>query len=204
MRTEETTTHDPERRRRRAGFIVLPAALLASSVVVWRASYAAFSATTNNGVNNWQAGSVSLKDDDNGVAMFNALNIKPGDTGTNCIAVTYTGSLAGSVKLYMQGYATTNALANNMTVTVDQGTGGGFGTCAGFAADAGGPIYTGSLANLAATRTNFANGAGTFGVTGTPPESKVYRFVWTLNAAAPSSVQGGTAQGTFVWEVQNA
>ncbi|MFN8148083.1 MAG: hypothetical protein U0R76_11525 [Candidatus Nanopelagicales bacterium] len=133
--------------RRRAIRAVAPVAgLLAAGLLVWQGSYAAFSATTANGANNWAAGSVSLTDDDAAVAMFSTALVtpagaqdtkalKPGDTRTNCIKVTNNGTLAGPVKLYVQTYAQTAGLGDNLTVTVEQGTGTAataFGNCTGF------------------------------------------------------------------------
>ena len=69
-------------------------AVLASGGLVWQSSYSAFSATTSNPTNNWSAGTVALSDDDSNTAMFTASNLKPGATGTKCIAVTSTGSRA--------------------------------------------------------------------------------------------------------------
>src|SRR5262245_56233961 len=92
----------------------VPMAVLASGGLVWQSSYSAFSATTSNPTNNWTAGTVALSDDDSNTAMFTASNLKPGATGTKCIAVTSTGSLASTVKLYGTSYATTNALAPNL------------------------------------------------------------------------------------------
>src|SRR4051794_4529260 len=69
----------------------VPAAVLASGALVWQSSYSAFSATTSNPTNNWTAGTVALADDDSNTALFTATNLKPGSTGTKCIAVTSTG-----------------------------------------------------------------------------------------------------------------
>ena len=54
-----------------------------------------FSATTQNAGNEISTGSVALSDNDNGSAMFNITNAKPGDSWTRCIKVTYAGSLPG-------------------------------------------------------------------------------------------------------------
>ena len=43
---------------------------------------------------------------------------KPGATGAKCIAVTSTGSLASTVKLYGTSYATTNALEGLKVVEI--------------------------------------------------------------------------------------
>ena len=58
--------------------------------------------------------------------MFTASNLKPGATGTKCIVVTSTGSLASTVKLYGTSYATTKALADNINLKVEEGTGATF------------------------------------------------------------------------------
>ena len=74
-----------------AAWIAIPAALVASGIVVSTASYSAFSSTTVNPTSNWTAGTVALTDDDSNTALFTATNLKPGQTGSNCIAVTGTG-----------------------------------------------------------------------------------------------------------------
>ena len=109
----------------------IPAAVIASGGLVWASSYSAFSATTASPTNNWTSGTVALADDDANTALFTASNLKPGATGAQCITVTSTGSLASTVKLYGTNYATTNDFASQLTLTVQQGTGGSFGTWPG-------------------------------------------------------------------------
>jgi hypothetical protein len=178
------------------------AGVAASAAVVWHSSYSAFSATTVNPTNNWAAGNIALTDDDSNTAMFTASNIKPTSTGTKCIAVTSNGTLASTVKLYGTTYSTTNALASSLNLTVKEGTGGGFSSCTGFTA--GATLFTGTLAGFAAASTNFSNGVGTWAPTGTPPESKTYQFVWTLDPNTPNTAQSGTAAIGFTWEAQNS
>ncbi|HWH97378.1 MAG TPA: hypothetical protein VNS80_03345 [Pseudolysinimonas sp.] len=197
-------------RRPRAGnlvnWIALPAAILISGATIGTASYAAFSATTATPTSNWAAGTVALSDDDSATALFTASNLAPGSTGTRCIAVTSTGSLASAVRLYGTGATTTNALSSNITLVVTQGTGGSFaGGCTGFVPlVTGSAIYTGSLADFGTTATNYATGLGSWAPTGTAPETRVFRFVYTLDAAAPNTTQGGTAALGFTWEAQNS
>ncbi|GGL05182.1 hypothetical protein JOE58_003195 [Curtobacterium luteum] len=193
------------RAARLAAWIAVPAALVASGVVVSTASYSAFSATTVNPTSNWTAGTVALSDDDANTALFTVTGLKPGSTGTNCIAVTSTGSLPSTVKLYGTNAATTNALATNINLTVEQGTGGGFGSCTGFTAAAtSGTLYTGTVGGFGSTSTNFASGIGTWAPTGTASETRVYRFTYTVPTSAPNSIQGGTAALGFTWEAQNS
>jgi hypothetical protein len=183
--------------------VSVPLALVASGAMVWHASYSAFSSTTSNPTNNWAAGTVALADDDSNTAMFNASSLKPGSTGSKCIAVTSTGSLPSAVKLYGTSYATTNALAANITLTVDEGTGGTFaGGCAGFTSSS--QVYNGLLSAFGTGKTNYATGVGSWAPTGSASETKVYKFVYTVSSSTPDTAQGGTAAIGFTWEAQNS
>ena len=189
------------RTRMVARYAAVPVALLLSSLFVWRASYAASSATTSNGPNNWTAGAVSLSDDDTGSAMFTASDLKPGDTGSRCIVVTYGGSVASAVKLYA---SKTGTLGQYLDLTVQEGTGGSYATgnpCSSFTST--GTLYTGTVDGFAASSTNFASGVGTFAPTSNG-QTKAYRFTYTLQAATPGSAQGTTAGATFTWEAQSS
>jgi hypothetical protein len=172
--------------------------VVGSGSLVWTASQAAFSDTTDNPTNTWNAGTVILTDDDNGTAMFTATNLKPGSTATKCLAVTYTGTLTATIKLYAT--TTTGTLMPYLDLVIDEGPTGTFASCTGFTTAA--TPYTGTLDTFRTTSTNYATGVGTF-TNATNPTTKTYRITWTLNANTPDSVQGGTATTTFVWEAQN-
>jgi hypothetical protein len=180
----------------------VPLAVLASGGLVWQSSYSAFSATTANPTNNWTSGTVALADDDSNTAMFTASNLKPGATGTKCIAVTSTGSLASTVKLYGTSYSTTNGLAPNITLTVEEGTGATTASCAGFTG--GTTLYSGALSTFGTTKTNFATGVSSWAPTGSGSDTKSYRITYTLSASTPDTAQGGTAALGFTWESQNS
>src|SRR4051795_1487861 len=134
----------------------IPLAVLASGGLVWQSSYSAFSATTSNPTSNWTAGTVALSDDDSNTALFTASNLKPGATGTKCLVVTSTGSLASTVKLYGTAYATTKSLADNINLKVEEGTGGSNSNCPGFTA--GSTIYDGTPSAFGTGKTDFASG----------------------------------------------
>lgn len=190
-----------------ATFAVIPAAVIAAGVAVSTASYSAFSATTNDSANNWSMGTVALNNDATNGALFSASNLKPGSTGTNCIAVTSSGSLPSAVKLYATNVQQTNALASYVTLQVTQGTGGGYGTCSGFTASSGadGSLYNDSLASFATTHTNYATGIGTWKPAGgTKPESRTFQITYTVSPDAPSSLMGAAASLGFTWEAQNS
>ena len=180
----------------------IPVALVASGALVWQSSYSAFSASTSNPDSNWTAGSVAISDDDSNTAMFNATALKPGATGTKCIAVTSNGTLPSTVKLYGTSYATTNGLAPNINLVVEEGTGATTGSCAGFTG--GSTVYSGALSAFGTTKTSFATGVGSWAPAGAGSETKSYRITYTLSASTPDSAQGGTATLGFTWESQNS
>lgn len=191
------------RAARLTAWIGIPVALVASGVVVSTASYSAFSAETVNPTSNWSAGSVALSDDDNGSALFTATGLKPGSEGSKCIAVTSTGSLASTVKLYGTNPVTTKDLASNISIIIEQGTGGGSGSCSGFTAAAT-PAYTGTLAGFGSAATGFSTGVGSWAPTGTASDTKVYKVSYAVPSTAPSTVMGGTASIGLTWEAQNS
>src|SRR4051812_14821352 len=176
--------------------IVVLLAVLGSGTMVWRASDAAFSATTSNSPNSWSAGQVAITDDDSTAAMFNVSGLKPGSTGFKCIAVTYTGNIASSVKLYATGY--TGTLGTYLNLTIETSTVGSFSSCGAFSSPT--TIYNGTLAGFVAASTSFGTGVGVF-TPASNPTTLVYRFTYTLqddnNAKNLSSTCG------FTWEAQN-
>ena len=192
-----TDNQTPRRSRRAMAYraIAMVASLGFVSVLVMTSSRAAFVDTTDNTSNQFSAGTVVLNDDDAGSVLFNVNNLAPTENRTNCITVSYTGSLAANVHLYG---AASGSLAQYLDVVIDVGTGGSYNNCAGFTS--GGTLYTGTLANFAATRTNFANGlAGWNGATN--PSSRTYRIAVTLQDN--NAAQGLSATADFTWEAQN-
>ena len=184
--------------RKRAGWKVgvLAATVLLTTALILTASFAAFSDTTDNSGNTWSAGTVVLTDDDAGSAMFIVSDMAPLATVTECIVVTYSGSLLpADVNLY--GVSGGTGLDVYLDVTVEEGSGGIFGNCAGFTPTS--TIFTGTLTSFAATHTNFATGAGAWNPAANP-ESRTYRFTVTLQDN--NLAQGLNATATFTWEAQ--
>lgn len=192
-----TENQTPRRSRRAMAYraIAMVASLAFVSVLVMTSSRAAFVDTTDNTSNQFSAGTVVLNDDDAGSVLFNVNNLAPAQNRTNCITVSYTGSLAANVHLYG---AASGSLAQYLDVVIDVGTGGSYNNCTGFTS--GSTLYTGTLANFAATRTNFVNGlAGWNGATN--PSSRTYRISVTLQDN--NAAQGLSATADFTWEAQN-
>ena len=172
--------------------------LLGSGMMVWHGSAAVFSSTTSNAANSWTLGSVTLADDDTGSAMFSATGLVPSSTGSNCIAVTYSGTVATTVKLYASASADASSVAQYLDLTIVEGTGGGFGSCGSFVA--GSTIYSGTLATFTSTKTAYASGVGTWAPSSSA--TKVYKITYTLNASVPSAKQAAVTTATFQWEAQ--
>lgn len=198
----------PTRRARLAGAGALLTGLAVSAVLVWQASYSAFSTTTSNPTNNWTAGQLALVDDDSNTALFTVTGMKPGDTGSKCIVVTSNSDVSSTVKMYSTSFAQTKTVADNMTLTVTQGTSSSTGgVCTSFVADAGGTnTTTGTLTAFSSARTNYSNGFGTWAPAAGTNVKKTYKIDWAFNNAgnqtATDAMQGGTAAIGFTWEAQ--
>ncbi|MBB3326037.1 M73 family metallopeptidase [Microlunatus antarcticus] len=195
----------PSRRAvRRSRWLVWPVSALLALGVVGQASYSAFSARTSIPSNSLAAGTVVLGDDDSGSALFSATGLKPGASGSRCVAVTSTGSLASSVKLYATDVAGTKSLATYLGWTVTQGTGGTYSTCSGFTAlSSGSSVYSGTLAGFTGSATTYGSGLGTSSPTGSASETRTFQFTYTVSTTIPDSAQGGTATFGLTWEAQN-
>lgn len=200
----------PSRRLGRVLTLVLiPTTLVITGALVTTLSYSAFSASTVDSGNSWAAGQVTLADDDSGTAMFAASGLKPGDTGSRCIAVTSSGTVPSVVKLYGTGHATTRALSDYLTIDVTQGTGGSFaGGCAGFSpAPSNAVVYSGTLAAFAASATDYGHGlpgSAAWAPSGSSSETRVFRFAYTLSSSTPNTAEGGTSTIGFTWEAQSS
>jgi hypothetical protein len=181
-----------------------PIAVLLAGTLVWQGSNAAFTAETHNNSNSWNAGSVTLSNDAGG-AMFALTNLTPGATGSKCIVVTATSTVTGVVKTYVQAL-TAGGLENNITVSIQQGTGGSFADCAGFSATA--TVAAQPLATLFASNGTYGNGVLPWSK-GTGAQSKTYMFTWLFDTTGLTQTQIDALQGTsvsanFEWELQNS
>jgi hypothetical protein len=196
--TRRALRRAPERGRRRtvAAVVGVVLGLVVSGLLVWRGTSAVFSSTTADGPNSFTLGSVTLSDDDTGSALFSAAGLVPGSTGSNCIAVSYTGTVATSVKLYAGASSDASGVAQYVDLTIEQGTGGGYGSCGGFGSPT--TIYSGTLAGFTGTATDYPSGVGSWSPSGSA--TTVYRISYTLDAATPSGKQGTSTSATFQWE----
>ncbi len=210
----------------RGGSVVVALALVISSLLIYRASYAAFSTTTENHGNTFSAGALGLSDNDSNTAIFNATNLVPGSSGSSCITVTYTGTIAPSapVQLYVA--------PGDSVDTPGSGGGGGepaidwsVETAAGsgiFGAGAGCTGLTGTtiFGNTAVTTVTAGdmlsdfvarNAYSTTGTTsvssgwtpGTGTSTIVFRFNYKMASDAPNTAMGASATVKITWEARS-
>lgn len=185
--------------RRRAGSLIFGSAIVSAlgvGALAYTSTNAAFTGTTQSADNAFEAATVSLADDDGGTATFDIDNMVPGDTESDCILVTYTGSSEDLGDLKLWGASSGN-LADDLTLQVRHGAENTL--CANPAPTTGlTDVY--ASAPLTGLGQNYANGH--LGLTPDDTGDFVpYYFDVTLNAATPNSEQEKTATVSFTWEV---
>jgi predicted ribosomally synthesized peptide with SipW-like signal peptide len=177
--------------------------------IIASAVFSAFSATTSNPGNQFQAGTVSISDNDAGAAMYNILAAAPGATTSKCIKVTFDGNLPSTVKLYTAA-GTTGLPASsqylNLTITPGTQASPSFPSCTGFTPDAGGAIYTGTINDWRTSHNAWSNGLAVNDQTGNAVwdqnDAVVYKFdVQVQNVPAAQGADSGIHD--FTWESQN-
>lgn len=182
--------------RIRTKLIIAAAALVSTSLVWSGGTFSAFNKTSSMPSNSVGAATVKLADNDAGSAALTMSNAKPGDSVSGCVNVSYTGTAAATVRLY--GTTGGSGLASYLTLTVTRGTFSGTpaaGSCTGFTADAGGPLYSGTLSafptssgSAVTDATAWANG-----------DRRGYRLTLTLPSGVASAAQGLDASASFAW-----
>lgn len=170
-------------------------ALLMVTILTMARSNAAFVDTTDNTASSFTTGTVVLTDDDAGAALFTASGMTPGNGVVECITVTYSGTqLPAPVRLYG---STTGGLDTYLDTTIEVGTGGSFGNCAGFTPTS--TVFNNTLENFAATHTDWATGIATF-TAAANPTSRTFRV--TIDVQNTPAAQGLTSTADFTFETQ--
>jgi hypothetical protein len=199
---------DSEGRKIRIFLTVAVLALMAG-VAVFTTS-AAFTATTSNPGNQIEAGTVAIGDSDADTGkLYNATNVAPGAGNgptAACIRVTYSGSLASSVRLYRAAVSN----GDKFRLTVERGgtslTGPASNmNCDGFNPEAGAPAFDDTLDQFPTT---YAGGIpGKSGAAAwTTGQSVDYRFtIHAVDDPTPNAHTTPVSTGAhaFTWEAQN-
>ena len=193
--------------RKRRIFITVAVLALMAGVAVFTTS-AAFTATSSNPGNLIEAGTVAIGDSDAGTGkLYDALAQRPGagnGPASTCIRVTYSGSLASSVKLYRS--AVTNG--DKFRLTVERGgttlsAPGADMNCTGFVAAS--TAFDNTLDQLG---TNYGGGVDgkAAGAAWSSGQSVDYRFtVYPVDDSTPNAHTTAVDTGahSFTWEAQN-
>lgn len=182
-------------------FAGIVAGLVLVSGIVLQVSSAAFTGSTENTGNSWDAGTVTLTDDDAGSALFTATNQKPGDTATDCIEVTYGGSITPSAAVDLYAAVTEsfdasgNGLGDDLDVVVELGAAGA--SCTLFGTGTG--IYNGTLAAFNTSASALSTGWTPVVGGLTPDTMRPFRFTVTLGDDTANDAQGDGADADFTW-----
>lgn len=188
--------HRPQRSYRAASIVAT--AIVLASFFTWRTSSALFTATTDNGPQSFTTGTVTLTDNDANGVMWSVTNLKPGDNDTKCIRVSYTGSLAASIKVYGAGLTATAGLEQWIRFTIDEGTSSSvvYPACTNFA----GPT---NIFDAAVSSFGTSWGTGTGNWAPSAAAAKDYRIKYTVDSAIPNNFQNANLQISITWEAQN-
>jgi hypothetical protein len=214
-RSDSTTSrlagHRQTFRRLRRKLLASVAVLAtAAALLAVLSTFSAFSGTTANSGNSAAAGTVTLTDNDSGAAMFSMSSLKPGDTDTRCLQVTYTGSLPSLVRLY--GTTAGTGLDAYLDLTITRGTisSGSFSDCTNFSADAtnylgqgAGVVYNGTLAAFADDWTAGVADPRTASVPEAWTTGEVHAYKLQLTQQDNNAAQGKAMTQTFTWEARN-
>jgi hypothetical protein len=189
-------------------FITVAVLALMAGVAVFTTS-AAFTATSSNPGNLIEAGTVSIGDSDAGTGkLYNALAQKPGAGNgptAACIRVTYSGSLASSVKLYRS--AVTNGAQFHLTV--ERGGNsltapGSDMNCTGFSATS--TAFDNTLDQFPTSYATSSVDGKSGGAAWSSGQSIDYRFtIYPVDDSTPNAHTSAvdTSSHSFTWEAQN-
>jgi hypothetical protein len=209
-----------DQRRRRALRAAAPiAGLLVAGLLVWQGSTAAFSATTDNGSENWATGSLVLQNDggtgtyaNSTTAIFNDTNLKiPSAAVSKCLTVKSTGTSAGTLGFYRGALGGTNTttLPPQISLTVKampaQATDPAVTkACVGFNAGTATTLSTATTTLSTLPVAYPGLGAGVAVAAGT--QFVAYQFTYTLTSTGTNAndnlLQGANSTAPFWFEIQ--
>jgi spore coat-associated protein N len=164
---------------------------LIAAVAVAVGSSASFTASSANPSNTFAAGTLSILNSKEGLAVLTASGMKPGDSATGTVDVKNTGSLSGAFSLSRSNIVDSdgaNPLSAKLNLVVkDCGDfSSGTPTC-----DAGDPQkYSGTIAAMTSTA------LGTFAAN----EEHRYQFAVTFDSGAGNAYQGDNSSVQFDWD----
>jgi len=167
-------------------------------------AYSAFTATTTNSGNSFATGTVAIGQHAGSTTLYSGSNKSPSDSTVACVRVTYTGSLASNVKLYVSNGITNGS---KFTLKIERGSGltspDNTMNCTGFTSSS--TAFNSTLDQLGTTYGTGLDGkAG--GGSWAQNDSVDYRFTISVNDDATPNAHTavlGTGTHTFTWEADS-
>lgn len=135
------------------------------------------------------SGTIAITDDDQGQSLVDLAAMAPGRPEEQCLTIVYEGTIV-PVELALRTTAP-GVLAAYLDTTIEVGTGGGFGDCAGFVPDH--EVFSGTAHSLAQT------GSLTLDRLVNSGDQRHYRIRFELRDTAEAL--GQTTTIDLVWEV---
>jgi hypothetical protein len=174
-------------------------AVVATSLVWSGGTFSTFNKTSSMPGNSVGAGTVVLTDNDAGTSPLSMSDVLPGNSGTACVLVSYTGSAPATVRFY--GAVGGTGLSPYLNFTVTRGTFSGTpaaGSCTGFTADTTGSVlYNGLLSAFPVTTGGaIADPASSW----TSGDKRGYKLQWTMPSNVASAAQGKSASVDVTWQ----
>src|SRR3954468_1129107 len=196
----QAMTRTTDSKRRKVLLTIAVVAILAGLIVL--GTFAAFTATTTNTGNKIDSGTVKIDQHAGATTLYNVTNAKPGTPAqVSCVRVTYSGSLASSVKLYVSSGITNGS---NFNLKVERGSGltapAGDMNCTGFTSSS--TPFDAALGTFPTTYSGGIDGKAA-GAAWNQNDSVDYRFTITQNDdPTPNAHTTVTSSGThtFTWE----
>lgn len=167
---------------RRKVLIPLATALVAGAIAI--GSGATFTSQSTNDGNVYAAGTLEQSNNVTG-ALFNLINLKPGDQVTKTVTIKNTGTLPADFSL--TGTATNAFSADMLSFSIKEGSSS---------------LVTQTSLNDVGTVDLPSTASATTPATTAwaPGESHTYTFAVALDSSAPNADQGKSASASFTWD----
>jgi spore coat-associated protein N len=166
---------DVPRRERRSRRVLAPLATLLAAGALVMGSGASFTSQSENPANVYATGSLTQDNSKANAAIFDVVNLKPGDTVAGEVTITNSGSLPAVFSLSEtadNGFVTESNLQMRISEV------------------GGGQVFAGTFGTAG------VQPLGTFAA----GEARTYRFSVVLDAGAGNAEQGRTATADYVWD----
>lgn len=159
--------------------VLVPLATLLAAGAVAVGSGATFTSTTGNTISAVTSGTLTQTNSKDNAAIFNLVDMKPGDTLNGTLTISNTGSLPAKFSLTEVSSAN-GFTGENLKLTITNTT-------------TSTQVYSGTFGGL---EDGIAKGLGVFA----KGEANSYRFTVVLDPNTPNADQGKTASASYKWD----